>query len=292
MPTVQDLIIVLQTLFPADLDLKRTLFALAAITTVYPLLLLHRNQLAGQHRQGAETGWMTAIWAVIYSAFHPELADPDLWNDEGPGADAAQQIYEYIGDICNLFGAGPLFTDPKYLLITRHTICIFCSQEDPSNILHKKGKGWVIKLIGTDFKICSAQLVVGACRKCGARYYPDHITYQLGGVHLQKLEWDPEYLRISKHGVWAIRQLAVSQEKAIYHLHASFFNFTHWLNSTNGTPTLTIRQSQKLFMEHFSHRLISAHNMEDTFFCPADPSTNTLAQSVCCGFRKVFVTNP
>jgi hypothetical protein len=91
---------------------------------------------------------------------------------------------------------------------------------------------------------------------------------------------DCKYLRVSKHGVWAIRQLAILQEKAIYRLHASFFNFAHWLNDTNGISTLTVRQSQRLFTEHFARRLICAHDMQDDFICPANPNTNVLAQCV------------
>ncbi|KAF7975094.1 hypothetical protein HWV62_10499 [Athelia sp. TMB] len=283
MPTVQDLILILQTLFSDDLDLRRAIYTLTAIISVFPLLRLHQNQLATQPRQSTETGWMTAIWAVLYNAFHPELADPDLWNGEGPGAPAVQRIYEHIGDVSNLLDTGNrahLFTDPKPILITHHTTCVFCSSETSQIALHKRGKGWIIKLINTDFKICSAQLLIATCRDCGARYYPDRITYSSEGVRLQRLEWDTRYLRISKHRVWAVCELAIAQEKAIYHMHASFFNFSKWLDSTNGSPTLTVRQSQKLFTEHFARRLIPAHNAQHIFQCPADSSTNTLAQTV------------
>ena len=47
-------------------------------------------------------------------------------------------------------------------------------------------------------------------------------------------------------GVWVTHDLAVAQEKAIYHFHAGFFNFTEWLNDTNDAKTLTVQQSQKM----------------------------------------------
>jgi hypothetical protein len=51
---------------------------------------------------------------------------------------------------------------------------------------------------------------------------------------------------VSQMGVWVTHDLAVAQEKAIYHFHAGFFNFTEWLNDTNDAKTLTVQQSQKM----------------------------------------------
>ena len=45
----------------------------------------------------------------------------------------------------------------------------------------------------------------------------------------------------------------------------------------NGSNTLTVHQSQKMFTEHLLRRLIQAHGMQDMFQCPANPSTNSLA---------------
>jgi hypothetical protein len=36
-----------------------------------------------------------------------------------------------------------------------------------------------------------------------------------------------------------------------------------------------------MFTEHFAWRLIQAHQMQDTFQCPANPSANRLAKAVC-----------
>jgi hypothetical protein len=76
------------------------------------------------------------------------------------------------------------------------------------------------------------------------------------------------------------RHLAIAQEKAMYRLHASFFIFFYWLNDMNGSPTITVHQSQRMFTEHFAHQLICAHHMQDNFICQADPSTSDLARTV------------
>jgi hypothetical protein len=49
----------------------------------------------------------------------------------------------------------------------------------------------------------------------------------------------------------------------------------------NGYQILTVRQTQRLFTEHFAHRLLCAHGLEESFECPADPTPATLAQCVC-----------
>jgi hypothetical protein len=139
----------------------------------------------------------------------------------------------------------------------------------------------MVRLIGADYRVHDAYLLVASCRTCGSRFYPDRITYHSDDSgRLQKLEWDCSYLCISQTGVWVTRDLAVAQEKAIYRFHAGFFNFTEWLNDTNDTKTLTVRQSQKMFTEHFARRLIQAHQMQDTFQCPANPSANGPAKAV------------
>jgi hypothetical protein len=289
MPTINHLIVILQAFFPENLELTRALHVLTILPALYPLMRLHRNQVA-QPRQPNETGWMTAIWALIFAAFHPENINPDMWPGEGPGQHAAERVFDHIDNLYHSLGLNteydnissrPMFTVPPIVLTTQHKDCIICPPSIPAKTLRKSGRGTTVRLIGADYKVHDAYLLVASCRTCRSRFYPDRITYRSANSgRLQKLEWDCSYLRISQTGVWVTRDLAFAQEKAIYRFHAGFFNFAEWLNDTNGTKTLTVRQSQKMFTEHFARRLIQGHQMQDTFQCPANPSSNGLAKAV------------
>ncbi|KIM75467.1 hypothetical protein PILCRDRAFT_92060 [Piloderma croceum F 1598] len=187
-------------------------------------------------RQPNETGWMTAIWALVFAAFHPENTNPDMWPGDGPGQCAADLNTEHDN-----ISPHPMFTIPPIVLITWHKDCIICPPSIPAKTLRKSGRGTTMRLIGADYKVHDAYLLVASCRTCGSRFYPDRITYRSDDSgRLQKLEWDCSYLRISQTGIWVTHDLAVAQEKAIYRFHAGFFNFTEWLNDTNDTKTLTV----------------------------------------------------
>ncbi|KAJ6462620.1 hypothetical protein C8R45DRAFT_1055970 [Mycena sanguinolenta] len=132
----------------------------------------------------------------------------------------------------------------------------------------------------------------GTCSRCKADYYPDRITYTLHpGTHSrrERLEYGADFLRISKHGIWIHRQIARAQEKALHRFHSGWSNFADWVNDCTGNPKrkMTSRQSQRLFLEHFSRRLLVAHRRDETFHCEAHPSSKLLAQEV----RKVVGAN-
>lgn len=222
MATVQDLILVLQAFFPGDLDLTRALYVLAILPTLYPLLHLHRNQFM-QPRQRDNTGWMTAIWALIYAAFHPEITDPNRWPGNGPGRRTAEKMYNHIDNIYRCLDIDnnhnnnhpqvPIFPDSRLVLCTQRKNCIICPASTSAKFLRKRGTGWSVKLIGADYKVHDAYLIVAYCRTCGSRYYPDRITYRSELGRLQKFEWECTYLRVSKHGIWVARHLAIAQER-------------------------------------------------------------------------------
>lgn len=292
MSTVLDLIIALQSCFFENQDMRRALYVLAVLPTLYPLLWLHRNQTA-QPRQPEETGWLKLIWQVLYAAFHPEKLDPTVWSGTGPGRHAVERIYHHIDNLCdyldlhgqleNFVPPLPLFRTPPFILSTTRKDCAICPIGPAPCTLRKKVDGHNIRLIGADGRSSPAYLIVAHCPQCDSNHYPDHITFKSDSGRQQKLEIDSPYLRVSKHGVWAVRDLAIAQEKAVYRFHAGFFNFAEWVNDCsigteeNGLKTLTVRQSQKMFTEHLSRRLIQAHGMQDTFQCPANPSANSLA---------------
>jgi hypothetical protein len=95
------------------------------------------------------------------------------------------------------------------------------------------------------------------------------------------LEYNATYLRISKHGILAHRQIAVAQEKALLRFHAGWSNFADWINDTiKGGNKMTYRQSQRLFIKNFARRLLVSHHKQNTSFCPAHLSTQLLAKSV------------
>jgi hypothetical protein len=98
---------------------------------------------------------------------------------------------------------------------------------------------------------------------------------------MQNLEYDAAYLRVSKHGIWMDRRIALAQENAILRFHSGWANFAEWLSDTIGTKSrITPRQSQRLYFEHFTRRLISAHGLEDTFTVPAHSSAHILAEYI------------
>ncbi|KAJ7675228.1 hypothetical protein B0H17DRAFT_1240553, partial [Mycena rosella] len=125
---------------------------------------------------------------------------------------------------------------------------------------------------------------VAHCAQCSADYYPDRITYQSPGIvdRLERLEYDAEVLRVSKQGVWVSREIAVAQEKALHRFHSGWSNWADWVNNCTGDPKnkVTYRQSQRLFLEHFSRRLLVAHGKSDGFYCEAHPSSQLLAETV------------
>ncbi|KAJ6450131.1 hypothetical protein C8R47DRAFT_1204725 [Mycena vitilis] len=123
--------------------------------------------------------------------------------------------------------------------------------------------------------------VVVSWRRCRADYFPDRVTYRdAQNGRLQRLELSTNYLRVSKHGIWVHREIALSQEHSLNRFHAGWSNFAEWVNdSTRSKRKLTYRQSQRLFVEHFSRRLLLFH-ARGNFTCEAHPSTRLLAAAV------------
>jgi hypothetical protein len=102
---------------------------------------------------------------------------------------------------------------------------------------------------------------------------------------------------VSKHGVWVDKQIALLQENSLHRFHAGWSNFADWVNDSvpfaeddsvpstgeDSVPSnkrkFTYRQSQRLFIEHFSRRLLLFHQKRN-FSCEAHPSTRLLAEAV------------
>ncbi|KAK7026567.1 hypothetical protein R3P38DRAFT_3268154 [Favolaschia claudopus] len=138
-------------------------------------------------------------------------------------------------------------------------------------------------LLDANFRWISADLLVGECARCKAIYYPDTITRKSPGrKRVQELEYDAEYLRVSKHGVWVHRKIAEAQEAALLDLRSGWSRWADWINrlTKDVNVKFTYRQSQRLFMEHFCRRLLVSHGKSAGFTCEAHPPTRVLAELV------------
>ncbi|KAJ7782113.1 mannosyl oligosaccharide glucosidase-domain-containing protein [Mycena olivaceomarginata] len=80
-----------------------------------------------------------------------------------------------------------------------------------------------------------------------------------------------------------------AQEKALHRFHSGWSNFADWINDTIGDINVrfTYRQSQRLFLEHFSRRLLLAHGKDATFVSSAHSTAKSLAEDV----RKAIGVN-
>ncbi|KAJ6529563.1 hypothetical protein DFH09DRAFT_934714 [Mycena vulgaris] len=294
--SVRQLIFILELFFPLDLSLQQAIYILGVLISLYPILRLNANQRR-HPRQPPVTGWMKSIKTLLIQAFTEDGENIDAWTT---GLNMAP---EYAGYICSdldrlyiLLGlhedaaehASFLFRRPRPILATSRTNCKFCPMGDSNLIpaLHRRRKRGDQKvwLLDASFHWVSADLVVGRCSRCNADYYPDRITRHVGGGHKrsQYLEYDAQFLRVSKGGIWVHRKIAISQEKALYRFRSGWSNWADWLNDTTDdlNVTFTYRQAQRLFLEHFSRRLLVAHGKEDDFACDAHSDARKLAEAV------------
>ncbi|KAK7051727.1 hypothetical protein R3P38DRAFT_2502011 [Favolaschia claudopus] len=301
--TVRQLIWILQMFFPPELPVQQALYVLGVLICLYPILGLHNNQRRAPH-QPAFTGWMKSIHAVLADAFRADaipLNDASLWgNGIGFGPETEYYARYLCNDIDRLSQMMGLHNDtqqdplsslvhpPRPIIVTSRVNCRFCPPGDsnivPSLRRRPKKHSQNIWLLDSSFRWVSATLLVGYCARCRADYYPDKITRPgpNGGHRTQVLEYDAKFLRVSKSGVWAHRRMAVVQEKTLYRLHGGWSNFADWLNDITEdiNVKLTWRQSQRLFIEHFSRRLLVAHGKNTQFVSDAHSTTKTLANAV------------
>ncbi|KAJ7098821.1 hypothetical protein C8R44DRAFT_747906 [Mycena epipterygia] len=305
-PSVKDLILILQLFFPRDLSLQQGLYVFAVIISLYPILRLHANQRR-EPRQPARTGWFKTLAILLTRAFSDEL-NVEAWPS-GLGEGRAEEYAAYIcSDLDRLFTLLGLpggttnshsdleFSRPKPILSTSRLNCIFCPPGD-SNLIptlrqRRYDKIQTVRLLDSSFRWVEATLLIAHCARCSADYYPDRVTYKSSPgtrSRLERLEYDTEFLRVSKHGVWVHREIAVAQEKALHRFHSGWSNFADWVNdcTEDVKRKLTYRQSQRLFLEHFARRLLIAHNKDSTFCCEAHPSAQLLAKEV----RRVIGIN-
>ncbi|KAK6992124.1 hypothetical protein R3P38DRAFT_2659532 [Favolaschia claudopus] len=292
--TVRDLIHILQVYFSPDLSLHKALYILGLLISLYPLLRLHLNQQR-QPRQPHNTAWLTGIASILLAAFRRDTLHPSMF---AAGDDRSEEFVQYIAQdligFYQLLGLNPhnlqapspesLFSADRPVLCTTRTSCAFCPPAD-LNItptLRRREKAQTVHLLNGSFEWVEADLVIAHCASCQADYFPDRITFKdEHNRRRQKLEPDCQYMRVSKHGIWVHRRIAIFQENALNSFHAGWSNFADWLNtSIQSERKLTNRQSQRLFIEHFSRRLLVFHGKIAIFSCPAHPSTRLLSEAV------------
>jgi hypothetical protein len=285
--TVRNLVTVLEMFLPGGMSMQRAFSVLAMVASLAPLLRLHRNQRQ-QPRQPRETAWLTSISNLIFSAF-----SNDGEEIEPPFHEYVTDMYQDIDGIYEFLGLNPhdggvntetLFPQQPPILCTNRLECIICPDNTEHHTLRRQGKMQHVRLLDSSYHWRDAKLFVAYCPSCRSDYFPDKITYRdADGSWRQKLECDATYLRVSKHGVWVHQQVALAQEHALHRFHAGWSNFAEWINdSSSSQPTFkfTYRQSQRLFLEHFSRRLLVAHGQQDTFTSIAHPSLHLLAEGI------------
>ncbi|KAJ7790408.1 hypothetical protein B0H13DRAFT_2394584 [Mycena leptocephala] len=295
--SVRQLSLILELFFPPELAVQQAIYVLGVLVSLYPLFRLHGNQLREARRQTPLTGWKRSIKTLIARSFEDEADNVEAWTS---GVNLSNEYAKYIcADLDRLYAtmglhnAGPgdlssfLFRPPRPILTTRRLHCRFCPVGDrnlvPSLRRRKKKGNEKVWLLDATFQWVSADLLVGYCARCKAEYYPDIITCKgQGRSRTQVLEYDAEYLRVSKSGIWVHRKIAVAQEKALQRFHSGWSNFADWVNDhTNDINVkFTYRQSQKLFLQHFTRRLLVAHGKESDFTCEAHPTSKDLAKAV------------
>ncbi|KAJ7658659.1 hypothetical protein DFH06DRAFT_442145 [Mycena polygramma] len=258
--TVRDLILILQIFFPSDLSLHKALYLLGVIISLYPLLRLHLNQRR-QPRQPTRTAWTKSILVLLLAAFKQ---DSDTTSPWASGIDRSEEYAESIcadlGALFAMLGLNPdnltapspssPFPPPRPVLCTARLSCVFCPVADLNIVptLRRREKGQAVWLLDEVFRWVQADLFIAHCATCRADYYPDRITYRNeDGGRRQRLEIAPPYIRISKHGVWVHRQIAVYQENGLNRFHSGWSNFADWLNDPMGSERrVTYRQSTYL----------------------------------------------
>jgi hypothetical protein len=286
--SVRDLITVLEMFFPSELPLNRAIYVLITLAAIFPIIRLHNHQVS-QPQQPRRTAWLKSIGAILNRSFNTEDLDPYGWIYSRSGDDYATDmhndidvLYEFLGLDNNDDPTAVFSPKSRPIICTSRVDCIICEPGPRPNTLRLRTKMQTVRVLDPSLTWVNGDLFVAHCPSCRSDYYPDRITYRSeDGARLQKLEFDATYFRISKHGVWAHKRLALVQEKALFRFHAGWSNFADWVNDViKGPIKMTYRQSQRLFIENFSHRLLVAHGKQNTFTCTAHPSSQLLTNHV------------
>ncbi|KAF7312592.1 hypothetical protein MIND_00273300 [Mycena indigotica] len=302
--SVTKLMTVFDLFFNTNMRLHQALYLLGIIISVYPLVHLHLNQREEVYRGSHETGWIHSVRTLLSRALSATMDEDqqmftpiNFANEWGTRvSDDLAYIYRFLG-IEDLVQNGTkvdalfhtLFRPPRQILVTTRLNCKFCPVGHrnmlPSLRRRRSGGNAQVWLLDQTFQWVQADLLVAQCARCKAEYYPDRVTRPslVRGKRIEWLEPHPSFIRISVHGVWVNQAVARAQEKALHRFHSGWANFADWINdglAAEAPKKLTYRQSKRLFLEHFSRRLLLAHGKLSDFTLPANSSADTLAAAV------------
>ncbi|KAI1784902.1 hypothetical protein LXA43DRAFT_1119741 [Ganoderma leucocontextum] len=250
-------------------------------------------------RQPALTGWSKSLQRSLQNAAQDDISFENS-TEEGLGEEEAEDtsqgmhhnvnlLYDLLGISPNAITAPSILPLPPLVLCTTHVECIICDAAQPRHSLRRRILPQTVKVLTSDLRWREAALYIAHCIDCQADYYPDSITYPMAPnsrARRQRFDYTTRYLRVSKHGIWAERRIAWMQEHTLVRFHTGWSNFANWINDLlPHEPLITYRQSQCLFLEHFSRRLLIAHGKHENFSIPAHPNSATLAEVVreCIG---------
>ncbi|KAJ7278283.1 hypothetical protein C8J57DRAFT_1449056 [Mycena rebaudengoi] len=247
--------VVLQLYFLEEFSLQRVFYILSVLVATYPLFRLHLNQRR-EPRQPRETAWLRSIADIFVAAFDQAHEHPDFPpNDSDIGPQLSQRVLQDLEQLYGLLGipdeSTQLFPEPHTILSTHRIDCIFCPNEGHPRTLRRHRKPQQVRLLNSKFHWVTAQLFVAYCGRCKAEFYPDRITFHLDETsarRVQRPEYDAAFIRVSKHGIWMDRRIALCQENAILRFHSGW--------------------------------LIVAHGLQEEFSVPAHSSSHVFAESV------------
>jgi hypothetical protein len=285
-----------------------------SLTTLLPLFRLDRFQLENGRRK-VETGWIRGIKKLLSHSFN---RGRELYaSDEAVHGVTDERQQRVISEVENMYTSlwdeepgdmhlhnngldlpsNPFALPPDLqttLLVTNITQCTFC----PGTVPLTKAKEFrEIHLINRAYRKVPGILAIATCRLCKADFYPDRVTFltassgQEPRLRRQNFINDTEYLQISKPGsLWVHRSIAVAQAQSILQ-RSSILGFQKWFNASYGGPesyhpSLTHRQSQRLFVEHMVRTISSAQEDDEPLSTSAHPNIKTIVTEACRALVK------
>lgn len=275
--TVRDLILVLETYFEPETSLRTVWFAVLVIWSLAPILRMHHLQ--NMARRVRESAWTRCLLPILVQIFSID-GDSMLTEEEIYG------LYRDLPQLTDLLDSEAAMVIPEapISLCTSRTECIFCrSHYNEQATLRRTKSPRIVKIVSEKLTISTGFMYPAHCPRCLANYFPDCYTLRNpdNQQRQQYMEFDAKYLSVSKHGVYAARRVAVMQEHAVFRLHAGWSAFAMWIKDQSPTQeeVLTVRQSQRLYVEHLGRKLLRLHD-KTTIGLPPHANTQELAGAI------------
>ncbi|KAJ7078110.1 hypothetical protein C8R43DRAFT_1053419 [Mycena crocata] len=276
-PSLGNFVVILQLYFSPEFSLQRAFYIITVLAATYPLFQLHLNQRREPH-QPRVTAWLTSIFELLVDAFDSKHEHPYFLPDLTAGL--GERLCRDLEQLYHLLG----IDDPSAQLSLRRT----SSSPLPD--------GTAFSVPTRDTHLRSDAVASRSRSAClMADFDGRRLTYSSRTARNTPLcradysDWSTMpaifVFRSTAYG-WIVGWLWLKKVPSCA-FHSGWANFAEWLSDTINTgPRVTTRQSQRLYFEHFSRRLISSHGLEDTFTVPAHSSSHVLAESVRAAVGK------